>query len=145
MRNRHDSSQYSLSAVLPASLMLLYHTLETELASRLRCSAGIPACRIAVLSSLRRAAIDTDGQAGACRQECRRHGRQECLRYAKDLRRSAPLSTQDNTYWTYCFGFSVAWLVCLATSSGLITSILAPFFSSSAEGTLMISLVNGVE
>ena len=31
----------------------------------------------------------------------------------------------------------------LAASSGLMTSIFAPFFISSAEGTLMMSLVSG--
>ena len=30
-------------------------------------------------------------------------------------------------------------------SSGLIVSILAPFFNSSADGTLMMSLVNGAD
>src|SRR5436309_13578549 len=39
------------------------------------------------------------------------------------------------------FSFSFSSLSFFSTSSGLITSILAHFFSSSAEGTLIVSLV----
>src|SRR5438552_14818310 len=46
--------------------------------------------------------------------------------------------------FVYCFfSFSFSSLIFFSTSSGLITSILAPFFSSSAEGTLIMSLVRG--
>ena len=70
--------------------------------------------------------------------------RRSIRRGTKKRRANDPLARRCRSnliYWGGVLVWAWAWAFC--TSSGLMTSILAPFFNSSAEGTLMMSLVSG--